>query len=200
MKPNHSPKMNYITKDLLEAMAFLKFLFVYFLRVWAFCLHTHTHTPVPCVLEPATREDRKVAKISLNWSYKWFWGAMWILGIRQRGCSGRTASALGHWATSPAPAWCFKFIFSYFFKFLRNENGYFQTNRHSDTWEFPTNESTNKKVSIPVFNTCILGKSNQLKPPTIYLKNLQLKQESTFTSVFIFKLFFTQWNKQNNLT
>jgi hypothetical protein len=52
------------------------------------------------------------------------------------------------------------------------ENGYSQTDRHSDTWEFLPNESTNKKVSIPVFNTCILGNSDQLKPLTTYLKNL----------------------------
>jgi len=38
--------------------------------------------------------------------YRWLWAAMWLLGIELR-TSGRAASALNHWAISPAPLTCF---------------------------------------------------------------------------------------------
>jgi hypothetical protein len=38
-----------------------------------------------------------------NWSYRWLWGAMWLLGIEPR-FSGRAASVLNCWAISPAPS------------------------------------------------------------------------------------------------
>jgi hypothetical protein len=36
-----------------------------------------------------------------NWSYRWLWAAMWVLGIKPR-TSARVACVLNHWAFSPA--------------------------------------------------------------------------------------------------
>ena len=41
-------------------------------------------------------------QISWNWSYRQVWAAIWVLGL-EPGSSGRAASALNHWAISPAP-------------------------------------------------------------------------------------------------
>jgi hypothetical protein len=44
-------------------------------------------------------------KLLISWtsSYRQFWAAMWVPGINWTRSSGRAASALNHWAISPAP-------------------------------------------------------------------------------------------------
>ena len=42
-----------------------------------------------------------VWRCQIPWNWRQLWAAMWVLGIEPRS-SGRTASALNHWADSPA--------------------------------------------------------------------------------------------------
>ena len=44
--------------------------------------------------------------ISWNRSWRWLWVASWVMGIKFE-FSGRVASALNHWALSPAPRECY---------------------------------------------------------------------------------------------
>lgn len=54
----------------------------------------------PCVFL-GLAEIRREHQMLWNWSCRWVWAAMWVLGIEPRS-TGRAASALKHWATSPA--------------------------------------------------------------------------------------------------
>lgn len=42
--------------------------------------------------------------IPWNWSSRWLWAAIWVLGINPRS-SARTVIAFNYWANSPAPSW-----------------------------------------------------------------------------------------------
>lgn len=49
-----------------------------------------------------TEARRKRQFPGTNWSFRWLWVTLWMLGIKPE-TSGGAASVLNHWATAPAP-------------------------------------------------------------------------------------------------
>ena len=71
-----------------------------FAVVWMFCLHVCLHT---MGISGAWR-GQKMASDLLNWSYRWLWASITVLGIRSW-CSARVANILNHWAIYPVSEW-----------------------------------------------------------------------------------------------
>lgn len=78
---------------LLPLWFFLRFL----LCIWIFCLRVCRCT----ICVSGAVEARRGHQIPENWSFRWLWAWVYVVGIKP-GTSGRTVSALGHWAISPA--------------------------------------------------------------------------------------------------
>lgn len=66
------------------------------LFMWVFGLQV-------CLSTTAPMETKRSCQLPCDWSYRWQWAAMWVLGIKP-GSSGKAASAL---TISPAPQHAF---------------------------------------------------------------------------------------------
>lgn len=67
----------------------LSFYFEIFLSIWVFCLLIGLYHM--CVVH---KETRNRYWVRWNWSYRWLWPAMWMLGLNEPRPSGRPVSAL----------------------------------------------------------------------------------------------------------
>lgn len=65
-----------------------------------FCMHTVVLSACMSVCA-VPMEDKKGCWVLWNWSYRWLWAAMCVLGTKLRP-PGKIASALNYWAISPA--------------------------------------------------------------------------------------------------
>jgi hypothetical protein len=75
--------------QILIIYLFIYLFFIYFLFIYLVYMSTLS-------LSSDTPEE------GIRSHYRWLWATMWVLGIEMRS-SGRTVSALKHWAISPAP-------------------------------------------------------------------------------------------------
>lgn len=84
-------------------------LFIFILCIWMFsvylCLYTYTHAWYPWKPEKY--------HIPWNWSYRWMWITMWVLGIELKP-SGRQPVLTNLWAIFPAPNFFLRVIHFYF--------------------------------------------------------------------------------------
>lgn len=67
-----------------------------------FCLHVCVHHVCQVPMEAG-----RSCQMLYNWSYRWLYDTVWVLGIESGSCE-RAVSALSHRAISAAPGLTFK--------------------------------------------------------------------------------------------
>ena len=95
-------------------MSLFDFFFAIVFYVYA-CMYEYVSCA--CLVPLGTK---KVYQIPLDWSYRWLWHTMWVLGMS----SIEEASAFNQWATSPTTPRSTKFhlcLFSYWIAKLQQQ-------------------------------------------------------------------------------